>query len=84
MLQEIDRIIAKGAMSINDVLDENRNRLRDLNMEHCEAKVYQAIKLQVNEGIPVQDDYYDNWEDSLNVPREFDGDLSDIDFDNCE
>ncbi len=46
MIETIDSIIANDALSINNELDKNRNRVRDLNVEHSESQVYQAVKAQ--------------------------------------
>ncbi len=53
MIETIDEIIASGAHSINEVLDKNYHRARDLSINHPEAKVYQAVKQQANKSSEV-------------------------------
>ena len=48
MINTIDSIIARGSLSINKELDKNYNRIRDINIEHQESKVYEIIKQQAN------------------------------------
>lgn len=48
MIETIDKIIASGAHSINNVLDKSEHRGRDLGINHPEAEVYQAVKKQAN------------------------------------
>ena len=48
MINTIDSIIASGCLSINKELDKNCNRIRDINIEHQESKVYEIIKQQAN------------------------------------
>ena len=48
MIETIDKIIATGAHSINDVLDKDDNRARDLSINHPQTKVYQLVKQQAN------------------------------------
>ena len=53
MINTIDEIISTGANSINDVLDKYDNRARDIHIEHAESQIYQAVKLQANEGVQI-------------------------------
>lgn len=48
MIHTIDKIIASGSHSINDVLDKRDHRARDLAINHPEAEVYQLVKQQAN------------------------------------
>jgi hypothetical protein len=54
MITEIDKAIAKGALSINKILDQSRHRTRNISIEHPESKVYQAVRLQANDGVSVK------------------------------
>ena len=48
MINTIDSIIARGSLSINKELDKDRHRIRDINIEHQESKVYEIVKQQAN------------------------------------
>lgn len=53
MVLTIDKIIASGAHSINKELDRDRNRNRDLGVNHPEDKIYQLVKQQANRAIGI-------------------------------
>lgn len=79
MIQTIDSIITTGSLSINKMLDQNRNRQRDLDIEHAESKVYQTIKAQAND--PIEIDYIDDEDSNLQfITNQYDGDLPDFDL----
>ena len=80
MILEIDGAIASGALSINKYLDQSRHRTRDIVIEHPEASVYQAVKLQANAGASVDVGSNLNHESAIAIPVIFEGDLDDIDW----
>lgn len=80
MIKTIDQIVANGALSINKMLDSDRNRARDIDISHPETKVYEAVKLQANNGINVRDESEHEHQYENGLPIIFDGDLSDIEI----
>lgn len=48
MIKTIDEIIASGEMSINKVLDKDRHRRRDIDVEHPSNLIYERVKIQAN------------------------------------
>lgn len=80
MIETIDKIIASGAHSINDVLDKDDHRSRDLSINHPQAKVYQLVKQQANNESNVDTDPPQS---SLDLDNTFvfeDGDIYDDEF----
>ena len=65
MIQQIDSAIVLCALSINKYLDKDRNRARDIHIEHPETNVYQAVKLQANAGVTVEIDSQSNDESAI-------------------
>ena len=84
MIKEIDSAIASGALSINKVLDKSRHRARDIDIEHPEAKVYEAVKAQANLGSQVntesQSDNFDDDDEAIAKLQVYEGDLSELDW----
>ncbi|MDJ0716900.1 MAG: hypothetical protein QNJ54_22240 [Prochloraceae cyanobacterium] len=65
MIETVDRIIANGATSINKVLDENRNRTRNKDINHPESRSYLHIKrvlfnLTSDDDNSLDSDFYDH------------------------
>lgn len=80
MITEIDKAIANGVLSINKYLDKSRNRARDIDIEHPETHVYQAVKAQANAGAAVNTDSQSDDESAISMPVFFEGDLDEIDW----
>jgi hypothetical protein len=80
MIKTIDQIVATGTLSINQELDLDRHRTRDIDISHPETKVYEAVKLQANRGINVRDESEYEDQSDPGLPIIFDGDLSDLDI----
>ena len=80
MINEIDRAIASGTLSINKFLDKCRHRTRDIIIKHPEASVYQAVKLQANAGASINTELELDDESTIAIPVIFEGDLDDIDW----
>jgi hypothetical protein len=80
MIKEIDKAIASGCLSINKIFDKSRNRSRDVDIEHPETHVYQAVKLQANAGAAVKTESTFDAESAIAIPVIFDGDLDDLDW----
>jgi len=81
MIKEIDSAISSGALSINNYLDKYRHRSRDIDIEHPEAKVYEAVKLQANAGTGVNLEFeLSDDDDAIAIPVFFDGNLDDLDW----
>ena len=72
MIQQIDSAIASGALSINKHLDKDRNRARDIDIEHSETKVYQMVKLQANGGVTVEIDSQSDDDEAIDLSTVFD------------
>ena len=79
MIIEIDMAIASGTLSINQVLDKNYHRTRNIDIKHPEASVYEAVKLQANRGTGIEVEAKSVDED-IAIPVFFDGDLEDVDW----
>ena len=69
MILEIDLAIASGALSINKYLDKDRNRARDIHIEHPETNVYQAVKLQANAGVTVEIDSQSDDDEAMAIAK---------------
>lgn len=80
MIFEIDGAIASGNLLINKILDKNRHRARDIDIQHPENKVYQAVKLQANLGSDVEIESKLDDDDAIANYKIFDGDLAEIDW----
>jgi hypothetical protein len=80
MIKTIDQIVATGTFSINQELDRDRNRTRDIDISHPETQVYEAVKLQANRGINLHDESEQEYQYENGLPVIFDGDLSSIDI----
>ena len=80
MITEIDSAIASGALSINKVLDKSRHRARDIDIEHSEAKVYEAVKTQANGGAAVDTESKSDEAIAIAIAEIFDDDLADFDW----
>jgi hypothetical protein len=80
MIRVIDKIVATGALSINQELDNDRNRARDIKISHPETKVYEAVKHQANSGINAHNESEYEYQSDPGLPIIFDGDLSDLDL----
>lgn len=72
--------MATGTLSINQELDRDQNRTRDIDISHPETQVYEAVKLQANRGVNVHDESEHEYQSEPGLPIIFDGDLSDIDI----
>ncbi len=79
MILTIDLIIADGKLSINDKLDKDRHRQRDLYVQHSESKVYEAVKQQTNQGIKVDFKLDDDSDDDKTTYVTYEGEFSDLD-----
>jgi len=80
MINEVDNAIASGTLSINKYLDQDRHRSRDIDIKHPETKIYEAVKLQANGGVTVDNNSNTNDNDAIAIPVFFDGDLDQIDW----
>ena len=80
MIKEIDKAIGSGALSINKYLDKSRNRARDINIEHPEIQVYDAVKAQANLGSDINIDLESDDDELSGIPVTFNGDLSQIEW----
>jgi hypothetical protein len=80
MIQTIDEIISRGALSINQHLDLHRNRHRQSYIQHPQTPVYEAVKQQANLGVDVDPLIDDDQDIEGNVPVIFDGELPDLDW----
>ena len=80
MINTIDEIISTGALSINDLLDKYDHRARDINIQHAESQVYEAVKLQANKAIDVNNELNEELDESSGIPETFDGELPDLDW----
>ena len=80
MISEIDLAIASGTLSINKYLDKNRHRARDIEIEHPEFKVYQAVKLQANGSAAIRTDSQIDDESALAIATVFDDVFDDLDW----
>lgn len=80
MILEIDKAIASGTLSINQVLDKDYHRARDIHIKHPQASVYKAVKLQANSGAAVHTDSELDDHEAIAMPLIFEGDLDEIDW----
>jgi hypothetical protein len=80
MIQTIDEIISRGALSINQHLDLHRNRHRQSYIQHPQTSVYEAVKQQANLGVDVDPLIDDDQDIEGTVPVIFDGELPDLDW----
>lgn len=80
MIKEIDRAIASGALSINKFLDKSRHRTRNIDIEHPEAQVYKAVRLQANQGTSVNTESELDDQSAIAIPVIFNDDLDEIDW----
>ena len=61
MIIKIDKLIRNGVISINNELDKNRNRQRDIMVNHPDSLVYRFIKENlktINKNIIIADEDY--------------------------
>ena len=84
MIKTIDSIVSSGALSINKQLDKDRNRARDIEIEHSQNKLYELVKEQANQSAAVNTELENASDDQQDSSFDMDDLLDEIDFDDSE